>query len=257
MTSKTLFFSALSFFVCAHAEESTFTPKTFILQYAVQSKDANTSDLENVFNDLANTTKKNDAPLFQTFLTLLQNAQGAIAAGLNLFATVSTSQESAQQICAEVVEAALEAELTEASQEESVATQEATKSPNDETSCDEASCDTTSCDNNAACSDTNTSCEDSSYADEYSQSDITSPAPCEMVIINAPTIILSISITVTREEDLALFEAAINALTNFVQDANNSFDMSEDVTNFINQNGRGMLSVTSVASDSEKYTAQA
>jgi len=227
MTNKTLFFSALSFFALTQAQQpATFATQTFTLQYAVQPKNAaDVTDFNSTLEEIVSATKRNaNTNLYQSFATFFQNAQAAVAAGLNLLGTVAINQQTTSQIIEELIEAATETDIfsDEASSQPSQEESEATKT----TILSEAS-------NTVSGNTTN----------EDSSNQVATEASCnaEVVIINAPVFILSISITVSCQEDLVLFEAAKEALMNLSQ---GSAEISQEIENFINQNGEGCLSVT-------------
>ncbi|MCX5923392.1 MAG: hypothetical protein NTU89_02380 [Candidatus Dependentiae bacterium] len=265
MTNKILLFSAISFFAFTHAEESTtFVPRTYTVEFQVQPKNA--SDLEefnNLSQNILNTVQKSDKGLlFQTFLSLLQDIQLAVF-----------SNQSTLQIATDVMESLIDSQLiqdalAQATQPEAISqSTEALDENPDQTSeeieqtdevspveapeqiaseeiSDEEMTDENSSENEelSASQEANAQSDD---IDDTSAQAVDSLSEIEEYI---PSFVLSLSIVASKEEDMDIFQEAKEALLSLAQ---GSVEVSDEVKDFINKNGRGMLSLRS-ANDQEE-----
>ncbi|MFA5998403.1 MAG: hypothetical protein WC747_00070 [Candidatus Babeliales bacterium] len=142
MTKNTLFLTALFAFssiVNANDLQVAQSAKIFTFQYSVQPKNNDFTDWNNAnasLIELANRvqTKSTGTTFYQSVLIFIKEMQEAIAAGLNLFGSISTSQESFSEIIQDITQAAIEDNVkdsaitdlgnTKSTDEEAVTTEE-------------------------------------------------------------------------------------------------------------------------------------
>ncbi|MCX5923953.1 MAG: hypothetical protein NTZ68_00810 [Candidatus Dependentiae bacterium] len=141
MTKNTILLAALFAFsslVNANVETIAKTAKVFTFEYTVQPKSSDFTDWNNAnasLLELANKvqTKSSGSSFYQSVLVFIKEMQEAIAAGLNLFGSVSTSQDSFSEIIQDITAEAIEQNVkesvaaalgsTKSTEEENVATE--------------------------------------------------------------------------------------------------------------------------------------
>lgn len=256
MTNKTLLFLAINFFAFTHAEEpTTFVPRVYTVAFKVQPKNA--SELEefnNLSQNILDTVKRSsNGLLYQTFLGLLHDIQLAVFGQESTLQIATDAIESLvdsqviQDALAQEIEAEFAPEKEEALTQNDQATEEKTKEEslqqNESPAQDEENQDVELANDSTAEEELISDETESQNINELAaeQSDEQNEEEVALQEEYIPAFIVSISIIASKEEDMALFQEAKEVLSNLAQ---GSVEISQEVENFINQNGKGMLSMT-------------